>query len=152
QQFDIRVGDRLCEPLTAKSLGRDVYQLVTALPDSSQAFDSLGLGQRTVYECRRNAARAERVKLVLHQRDELRDDHRNTSDHQGRQLIAQRLTAPRRHHHDRVSTFEHGLYYLALSLSKLVEAKMFLQLFSSLSKNAHPEVPTDLQKPGEVTT
>ena len=50
-----------------------------------------------------HAQRGQRVHLVLHQRDERRDDHAGAVPDERRDLVAQRLAAAGRHEHERVA-------------------------------------------------
>ena len=56
----------------------------------------------------RIAARAERIDLILHQRDERGDYDIGAAGDRGRNLVAERLAAPGRHHHQRVAPIEAG--------------------------------------------
>src|SRR3712207_2067246 len=67
--------------------------------------------------------RPQRVHLILHQRDERRDDDRHAPAHQRRKLKAERLAAARRHDDDRVVAAEDGLDDLALPLAEALEAE-----------------------------
>src|SRR5690625_6273294 len=44
------------------------------------------------------------LHLILHQGDQGRDDHSNPRTQQGRNLITQRFSAPRRHQYERTSS------------------------------------------------
>ena len=52
----------------------------------------------------------QRVDLVLHQRDQRRDDQRQVIADQRRQLVAERLAGACRHHDERVATVDRGLH------------------------------------------
>ena len=57
---------------------------------------------RRVEESRPHAEHGQRVDLILHERDQRRDDHAGALAHQRRDLVAQRLAAAGRHQRDRV--------------------------------------------------
>ena len=59
--------------------------------------------QRRVEERRAHAELAQRLHLVLHQRDQRRDHDRRALAQQRRQLVAQRLAAAGGHEHQRVA-------------------------------------------------
>ena len=59
--------------------------------------------QRGIQRGGAHAGLAQRVDLVLHQRDQRRDDDADPGPQQRRQLIAQRFAAAGRHQHDRIA-------------------------------------------------
>ena len=85
-----------------QALGREVQQLQLAVAQSGDDFRLLGAPQRRIQERRSDAGLAQRADLVLHQRDQRRDDDADAVAHESRNLIAQRLAAARRHQHERV--------------------------------------------------
>ena len=72
-------------------------------------------------------ARLERVDLILHQRDERRDDDRELGQDHRRHLIAERLSSARRQHHERVASGEDGLDGGFLSRAKRRIAEVFVK-------------------------
>ncbi len=56
-----------------------------------------------VEEARPDTEHSQRVDLVLHERDQRRDDHAGAVSHQRGDLVAQRLAAAGRHQRDRVA-------------------------------------------------
>ena len=60
-------------------------------------------GERRVQIPGAHSGLQQRIDLVLHQRDEGRDDHRDAVAEQGRDLIAQRLAAAGRHDHQAIA-------------------------------------------------
>ena len=109
EQRDAGVAQPLGGGAEVEPLRRDVQQLDVAAHGARQAIRDLRRRERAVDERRRQAARVERVDLVLHQRDERRDDDRELGQHQRRHLVAERLAAARRQHDERVAAGEHGL-------------------------------------------
>ena len=64
---------------------------------------------------RRDAPGLELLHLVLHQRDERRDDQRQPLQHHRRQLVAEALARAGGHHHHHVAPGEHRVHHLGLA-------------------------------------
>ena len=90
-------------------LGRDVEQLEAAVAQAVVGRLPLRRSTRAVEARRRDAAGDQAVDLVLHQRDQGRDDEREpvVADER-RHLEAERLAAAGRQHDDAVAPLEHG--------------------------------------------
>ena len=105
EQPDPRLPDPLEEPGRGEALGRDVEQ--PQLAPTPRASSAARFARRVllgVDERDRPGARAlERLDLVLHQRDERRDDERQVVAHQRRQLVAERLARAGRHDDEHVA-------------------------------------------------
>ena len=102
------------DPATLTALGRDVAQFLT---HALQA--ALGLAQgveveRRIDEGRTHSGLQKRVDLVLHQRDQRRNDDPHPRTQQGRNLVAQRLAAAGGHQHQRIAAVRHVLDDLLL--------------------------------------
>ena len=69
----------------------------------------------------------ERLDLVLHQRDERRDDQRQVRPHQRRELVAERLARAGGHDDEHVAAGERGLHRLALAGAEAGEAEQLAQ-------------------------
>jgi hypothetical protein len=121
EERNLQALQGLDEVVAAEALGRDVEQLEVAAADARDALLLLLEVERAVDEGRGQAPRVESVHLVLHQRDERRDDDRHALAHERRELEAERLAAARRHHDDRVVAGQHRLDDLALPLAKSLE-------------------------------
>ena len=67
--------------------------------------------------------RGQRVDLVLHQRDQRRDDHAGAVPHQRGDLVAQRLAAAGRHQHERVAAGDDVVDDLLLLAAERVVAE-----------------------------
>ena len=67
--------------------------------------------------------------LVLHERDQGRDDHGHAISQQGRDLVAERLAAPRGHEHEGVAAFGHMLDHLRLVPAEGRIAENFVEYF-----------------------
>src|SRR5438105_10368425 len=86
------------EMRAAEAFGRDVDELEVAAAHPGDALLLLLEVERAVDEGGGKPARAQRVHLVFHQRDEGGDDDRDAVAHERGQLEAERLAAARRHH------------------------------------------------------
>ncbi len=78
-----------------------------------------------------DAGRPQRVDLVLHERDERRDDDAGARPDHGRQLVAQRLAAAGGHEHERVAAGHEMVDDLLLVLAVLGEAEDLAQQVAS---------------------
>ena len=121
EQRDASAVQKLAEVAGRGAFGRDIEQVELAgfEPRDRLAAILVGAGQRASA----NAHRFGRTQLVVHQRDEGRDDDAGAVQHHRRQLVAQRLSSPRRHHHHAISTREDLTHNLLLAIEKLLEAK-----------------------------
>ena len=129
QPRDVGGRQRIEETAAGEPLGGDVDQpRVTLLDAHERGRDLLGRHARVEHLDALEAARHERCVLILHERDERRDDHREPRAEHGRKLIAERLARPRGHDREHVTALEHGLHRLALSCAKLGEAEPLVQL------------------------
>ena len=79
---------------------------------------NLAGGNGGVDRGRTNAELPQRVDLVLHQRDQRRDDHPDARPQQRRNLVAERLAAAGGHEDKRVSARDHLLDDLRLLAAK----------------------------------
>ena len=103
EQRDASAVEQLQRRGHREPLGREVEQV--ELAGDVRGLDGAALlGRlRGVQERRAHAQRAHRVDLVLHERDERRDDDAGALPHQGRDLVAQRLAGSGGHQHERVA-------------------------------------------------
>ena len=103
EQGDLRRLEQLQAARRHQALGRDVDQV--DLAGAHQPLDAHRLFERLgrVEEGGAHADFGQRVDLVLHQRDQRRDDHADAVAQQRRDLVAQRLAAAGRHQHQRVA-------------------------------------------------
>jgi hypothetical protein len=110
------------------TLRRDINQLAGAAFDFIVAATNLRRIERAV-EGRdlRKAAPGKPLDLILHQRDQRRDDQRPSFQQLRRQLITERFAQPRRQHGKRMPPRQHVLDHLTLARTKLLEAEMFAQ-------------------------
>src|SRR5207249_7434672 len=99
----------LDRPVLNKPFRRHVQQFDSAAQNLLGDATSLTVRQRTVDERRRNAAGLQRIDLILHQRNQRRDDNRQSWQNHRGSLITPRLPAARRHHHQRASPVDRTL-------------------------------------------
>ena len=110
-------GEQRQEPVAAvadEPLRRHVEQPVAPLAQAGDDGRLLVGGKRAVVERRRHAVADQGVDLVLHQRDQRRDDQRETGCDHGRRLEAERLAAARRQDDERIAAGEDRLHRVAL--------------------------------------
>ncbi len=89
--------------LGAQPLRRQVEQVQLAGQEGGLDLAPFARVLGGVQEPGPDAERPQGVHLVLHQRDERRDDHAGALAHQRGDLVAQRLAAAGRHQHERVA-------------------------------------------------
>ena len=119
----LQVVEQAQAAIGQQSLGRDVQQVDVAGAQAPLDRRRLGAAQRRVEEGRTDADFIERRHLVLHQRDERRDDDTDAGARQRRNLVAQGLAAPRGHEHQRIEAVEHGRDHLLLEAAEAVVAE-----------------------------
>ena len=89
--------------LGPQPLRRQVEQVELAVQEGVLDPAALVGILRGVEEAGPHAEHGQRVHLVLHERDQRRDDHAGALAHQRGDLVAQRLAAAGRHQRDRVA-------------------------------------------------
>ena len=114
--------DQLAESLGRRPLGRDIEQVEIAV---AEPLDRLLRGFASARGQRRrlDAIALGRSDLVVHQRDQRRDDQRGPAPRQRRQLVAERLARPGRHHRQRMLARHHPLDHLLLHPAKVGKAE-----------------------------
>ena len=115
QQAQPRAPDCLQEPAAAEPFRHHVDDPHLAAGDRIQAALLLARAERAVDVRDRQAQAAELVDLVLHQRDQRRDDQRQPVEHQRRQLVAEALASAGRHYAQAIATRQHGADHLFLA-------------------------------------
>ena len=103
------------EEFVFQAFRRDVDQFHPARTDGSEAGLRLFKGTLAVDVCRRYLLIDQAVDLVLHERDERRNDEGHAGLDQGRQLEADRLACTGRHDGQAVPAVEKGLDDLMLA-------------------------------------
>ena len=126
-----RVPDRRLD-----ALRRRVAQLVRAGSKVGDAAAPLVELQGRVQVRRAQADLRHGVDLVLHERDQRRDDQRRAAEHARRDLVGERFTRARRHDADAVAPGEHGADDLLLS-----GAERFIAETSCAAPRAGPRPP-----------
>ena len=119
RQRDAR--DQAAEALARRTLRRDVEEVEIA---GAQALDRLGAV--VVGRGQGRGADPERLggaDLVVHQRDQRRDDERGSFPRQRRHLVAERLARPGRHHRQRVLARHDAVDHLLLDPAEGGEAE-----------------------------
>jgi hypothetical protein len=76
---------------------------------------------------RGHATAIELVHLILHQRDERRDDERGPGQQERGKLEAERLARPGRHHRQHVVPVEHGTHEIFLPRAKRLVTEVTME-------------------------
>jgi hypothetical protein len=129
EEADPRRGDPLEEPGRREALRRDVEQPQVA---ARRGREHVAVGGRVLLGVDHRhpvaeAARLQRVDLVLHQRHERRDDDRQVVAQEGGELVAERLARAGRHDHEHVAALRRGGARLALAPAELAEAEVLVK-------------------------
>jgi hypothetical protein len=114
QQADLEPAEEALEGLGVQRLRRDVEQLEPAGRRLGADRLLLLLGQGRVVEGGGDPELLQRIDLVLHERDERRDDERDALAAQRGHLVAERFAAARRHEDEARATAEDVLDDLGL--------------------------------------
>ncbi len=118
-----RALEQTQEARRRQPLGRDVEQVEPAGEQIALDFCRRLRAERRVEAGRSHARFAQRRHLVVHQRDQGRDDDSAALAHQRRDLEAQRLAAAGGHQHQRIAAVRDVLDDLALLAEKRREAE-----------------------------
>jgi hypothetical protein len=120
-QRELRVVDELAKTIERRAFGRDVEQIELARVEALDGASLVTVGRR-----QRGRAHAERfgaADLVVHQRNQRRDDQRGAFADQRGQLITERFSGAGRHHCERVLPGENAADHLFLDAPEMVEAE-----------------------------
>ncbi len=113
-----------CEPGLAQTLRSGVNEPFFSRAHLLQPSFGLFGRERGVHERRRRSdLRRQLVDLVLHQRDQGREDERRLLAQHRRELVGQRLPRARRHQRERVAAVDCGAHDLLLPWPEGVEAE-----------------------------
>ncbi len=119
RQRDAR--DQIAEALARRPLGRDVEQFELAAPQPLDRLGAIvvgrGQGRRPQPE------RLGGADLVVHQRDQRRDDEHRPLERQRRHLVAERLARAGRHHGERALAGHDAVDHVFLDAAKVREAE-----------------------------
>ena len=99
-------------------LGRDIQQIELLLDQVARDAARLGRIELGVQRAGRHANLPQRRDLVVHQRDQRRDDHGGAGPAQRRHLVADALAAAGRHQHQCVATGDDVVDHLFLLAAK----------------------------------
>ena len=124
---DAQVGEPVHEAWTSQPLGRQKEQPVVARDCPPKALALLGELHRRVDECGRDAAVREAVDLVLHERDERRNHHRQPALDDGGHPVADALAGSGRCDRQHVAAIKHRLHDGCLSRPERVQAEDIAQ-------------------------
>ncbi len=123
QQLDVRFLGRFYKVLAAKAFRGDVDQVIFAGTQSIQPPHLLAGNEAAVNIVRPKALFLQRVDLILHQRDQGRDDQRNPVARDRRQLVTKTFAAARRHDAKTILAREDGFQDFTLSGTKFGQAE-----------------------------
>jgi hypothetical protein len=110
------------EAVHHQALGRQIQQLHAAAGDRPHHRGALGRRLAAVEHGGRHAGLAQAVDLVLHERDQRRDDDREAAPMGGGRLVAERLAAAGREHHEGIAPVEHAGDRVFLQREKAIVA------------------------------
>ena len=128
EQADLDLADGLQEAGRGEALGRDVQQPQLA---GGGARERGAVGGRVLLGVDERGAAGhralERLDLVLHERDERRDDEREVVAQQRGELVAERLAGAGGHDHEQVAVGQRGADRLGLAGPEGAEAEVLAQ-------------------------
>ena len=136
EQRDLRAFQQGQEACRQQTFGCDVEQVEFAIEQLPLDLRGLAGIEAGVEEGRTHAELAQRIDLVLHQRDQRRDHDAGAVAQQRRQLIAQRFAAAGRHQHQRIAAGDHLLDDLPLFAAEAVVAEDLAELFEGSGNHA----------------
>ena len=120
---DAQLGEPAHEARAAQPLGREKKQPVIARDGPPEALALLSCLHRRIDERGRHAAIRKAVDLVLHQRDERRDHHRQPALDDGRHPVADALAGASRRDRQHVAAAKHRLHHCRLSRPECIQAE-----------------------------
>jgi len=106
-----------------QALGRREHDAHGAARQQRLVLEAAVGVQRRVQLHGRHAALRQRVALILHQRDQRRDDDGERVAQHGRQLVAQRLAGPGGHDGQRAAAGQHARDDLGLARAQFAQAE-----------------------------
>ncbi len=138
EQRNLRSPELRDEALVVEALGGDVEKLHAAVPKPLRDVTRVVRAQAGVEPCGTDALADQRVDLVLHQRDQRRDDDREAVEQHCRQLVAEALAGPRREHGQRRAPREQCLDDLPLTGAKGIVPEPSAEDFECLGRPIGP--------------
>ena len=118
---DRRFGQPLQESRARQPLGRHVEEVEPAQPGDPQRLLLVGARKCRVDESRPHPELPQPVHLVLHERDQGRDDHREPAAGEGWHPVADRLAGSGRGHRQHVPSRQLRLNHLQLAGPELLQ-------------------------------
>ena len=112
EQRELQARQPLQRAVAQQPLGRDVQQIELLLDQVARDAARLGGIEIGMQRAGGHAELAQRRHLVVHQRDQRRDDHRGAGPAQRRDLVADALAAAGRHQHQRVAAGDDMAHHL----------------------------------------
>ncbi len=103
EQRELQARQPLHRAVAQQPFGRDVEQVELLLDQVARDAARFGGIELGMQRAGRHAELAQRRDLVVHQRDQRRDDHRGAGPAQRGHLVADALAAAGRHQHQRVA-------------------------------------------------
>ena len=137
EQRDLQLLRERAEAVGQQPLRRDVEDLVSAEARVAVGLAQLLDGHGAVDAAGRDAGVLQGHDLILHERDERRDDERQPRQQQGGQLIAKALAAARRHDAEHIAPGQDRVDKRLLPLPEGRKPKILLQHLHLL----HPRTP-----------
>ena len=107
EQRQLGAGQQRQRAILQQPLGRDVEDVETTGGDAVLERRLLAIVERRVEKGGLDAGLRQRLDLILHERDQRRDDDAGAGAHERGDLVAQRLAAAGRHQRQRVATGDH---------------------------------------------
>ena len=137
EQRDLQLLRKRAEAVGQQPLRRDVEDLVSAEARVAVGLAQLLDGHGAVDAAGRDAGVLQGHDLILHERDERRDDERQPRQQQGGQLIAKALAAARRHDAEHIAPGQDRVDKRLLPLPEGRKPKILPQHLHLL----HPRTP-----------
>jgi hypothetical protein len=106
KECERRAFEQFAEMRLARAFGRDVEQVERARAETLDRLSAIGVGAGQ--RCRADAVGGGGSQLVVHQRDQRRDDDAGSFEHDGGKLIGQRLARAGGHDGQRRLPGEHA--------------------------------------------
>ena len=113
-------------------LRRQIEQLKPLLTEILNHAALVMPGEARVKRRRRDLSLLQACHLILHERDERRNDQGQPGQEGRRQLIAERFTLAGRHDRHRIAPSQHGANDLLLARPKLRKPELFAELSSQI--------------------
>lgn len=141
EQGDFQALQERQHPRLDQTLGRQVEHFHFAAADPRRQVALLLGAQGRVQRGGGDAQFFQGGHLIVHQRDQRRDHHRQPFAQQCRHLEAQRLTAAGRHQDQGITAAGHALNDRTLAATKAVVAEDVLEDALSLFKHEKLQIP-----------